>query len=314
MPGLRQRIRLPSGCSFSWIRAVDLRRRARLGRAGQTRLGRDVAAHDDRAGQAAALVVAGGGAVPVVAGTVELELGRAPRVVHEPEELRVAVARKNGAVGVLVVVVERDLDRAAVRQDQNSRVVDELVLRDPDLGGHRAVGPLLGVPDVPAAQDPAQRDPVLLVQLRYVDSSFGHESSPRVCCSPGHPQGLLAALSTRPPIVFRARGRCRDSARGAVRSKWSTVRCGSGTADALRPPRQRAATAPRRPASSVPPTACSSARALSSISSSSASGSEPATIAPPAPIASPPGAATSVRMTTLRSAVPLTPRKSSAPE
>ena len=64
----------------------------------------------------------------------------------------------------------------------------------------------------------------------------------------------------------------------------------------------------------MPPTASSTARAFSSISSCSASGSEAATIAPPDPICRPWGDATSVRMTMLRSAVPLTDRNPSAPE
>src|SRR4051812_50025828 len=111
-PSLRLRTQLPSSAPFESA-GVDLHRGAWLRGAVGARLGRDVPAHDDRAGQAASLVVAGRGAVPVVARPVELESGRALRVVHQPEEPGVAIARHDRAVGVLVVVDERDLDRAA---------------------------------------------------------------------------------------------------------------------------------------------------------------------------------------------------------
>src|SRR4029453_8795430 len=64
--------------------------------------------------------------------------------------------------------------------------------------------------------------------------------------------------------------------------------------------RHSCVTASSRAAASAPPTAASTARALSSISSCSAAGSDAATIAPPAPMRRPSGAATSVRMTMLR--------------
>src|SRR4051794_3079457 len=149
--------------------AVELR--ARLRRAVDASLRRGVAAHDDRGGQAAALVVARTGAVPVVARAVELERRRSLGMVHEPDEHVVAVARQDRTVRVLVVVDERELDRAPMRQDQDPGLVDQLVLRDADRGAHLAVGPLLGVPDGSAAEYPAQRHPVLLIQTRYVDGS-----------------------------------------------------------------------------------------------------------------------------------------------
>jgi len=55
-------------------------------------------------------------------------------------------------------------------------------------------------------------------------------------------------------------------------------------------------------------TASSSGWALSSISAYSSSGSDSITIAPPEPIVAPAAVATSVRMTMLRSAVPLSAR------
>src|SRR6478736_1184869 len=96
-------------CVLSW--AVGLDGRARLRRAVQARLGRHVPAHDDRSGQAPALVVAGRGPVPVVARPVELERGRPLGAVDQPEELGVPVARQDRTMGVLVVVDERELDR-----------------------------------------------------------------------------------------------------------------------------------------------------------------------------------------------------------
>src|SRR4051794_23018020 len=160
--------------------AVELR--ARLRRAVDASLWRGVAADDDRGGEAAALVVARTGAVPVVARAVELERRRSLRVVHEPDEHVIAVARQDRAVRVLVVVDERELERAPMRQDQDAGLVDQLILRDADRGVHLAVGPLLGLPDGSAAEDPAQRHPVLLVQTRYVDGSHQRCSS---CPMPG---------------------------------------------------------------------------------------------------------------------------------
>src|SRR5829696_6592789 len=128
-------------CSFPGPAAWGLR--ARLGRAVEPSLGRYLAAHDDRSGQTAALVVAGRGAVPVVPRSVELEGGGAPRMVHKPDELGVAVARQDRAVGVLVVVDELELEHAPMRQHDDSGLVDELVLGDPDRGVHLAVRSLL---------------------------------------------------------------------------------------------------------------------------------------------------------------------------
>ena len=56
---------------------------------------------------------------------------------------------------------------AAVGQDEDPGLEDELVLGDPDGGAHLAVGPFLGVPDVAAPENSAERRPVLLVQIRY---------------------------------------------------------------------------------------------------------------------------------------------------
>src|SRR5829696_105098 len=100
-----------------WLcRAVDLR--ARLGRAVEASLLRSIPLDDDRPGQAPALVVAGTGAVPVVPRAVESEVGRPARMVHQPDELVVAIARQDRAVGVLVIVEELDLDLAPMRQDE----------------------------------------------------------------------------------------------------------------------------------------------------------------------------------------------------
>src|SRR6476619_1188780 len=88
---------------------------------------RDVAQHDDDAGQSAAFVVAGGRAVPVVAGTVQVEGGPAARVVHQPDELPVAIARQERAVRVEVVVDELEVDITAVWHDQDLRIPAQLV-------------------------------------------------------------------------------------------------------------------------------------------------------------------------------------------
>ena len=53
--------------------------------------------------------------------------------------------------------------------DEDPRLIHQFVLRDPDGGAHRAVVALLGGPDGSAAEYSAQREPVLLVQTRYID-------------------------------------------------------------------------------------------------------------------------------------------------
>src|SRR2546423_13269348 len=68
--------------------------RLRLGRTVELGLRRGVPRDHDRSGQAPALVVAGRRSVPVVAGAVQLESGRPARMVDQPDELRVAVARQ----------------------------------------------------------------------------------------------------------------------------------------------------------------------------------------------------------------------------
>src|SRR5215207_10199576 len=146
-----------------WLsRAADLR--LGLGRPVQFRLGRSVPLHDDRRGETPALVVAGTGAVPVVPGAVQLEVGRPARMVHQPDELVVAIARQDRAMGVLVIVEELDLDLAPMRQDEDPRLIHQLVLRDPDRGAHLAVGSLLGAPDVPTSEYSTEGCPILLVQ------------------------------------------------------------------------------------------------------------------------------------------------------
>src|SRR5919199_3186159 len=92
--------------------AVDLR--ARLRRTVEPGFRRRVPLHDDRSGQAAALVVARARAVPVVPGAVERESGCALCLVDQPEELVVAVARQDRAVRVGVVVDELELELAPV--------------------------------------------------------------------------------------------------------------------------------------------------------------------------------------------------------
>src|SRR3954453_12959186 len=138
--------------------------RSRLRRGVEAGAGRRVAHHDDRADQAAALVVADVGAEPVVARAVEGDVDGAPRVVRQPDPLAVTVARYERAVGVLVVVDELDVEVAGVGQDEDRGVPDQLVGDDPDRGGHPAVRRLVGLGDVPGRQQPAQRPDVLLVQ------------------------------------------------------------------------------------------------------------------------------------------------------
>src|SRR3954453_11676933 len=116
-------------CSFA-VGVPGGRLRPGLGRGVQLGLGRRLALDDDRSGQAATLVISGTRAVPVIAGAVEVKRGRPLRVVHQPDELRVAVARQHGAVRVPVVVDERELDFAPVGQDEDPRVVHQFVLED----------------------------------------------------------------------------------------------------------------------------------------------------------------------------------------
>src|SRR6266568_1209163 len=87
-------------------------------------------------------------------------------MVHQPDELAVTVARQERAVGVHVIVDELELEIAAMGQDQDSRVPDQLIQRNPDPGMHAAVGPLLGAPEVSVGEQSAYRGPVLLAQLR----------------------------------------------------------------------------------------------------------------------------------------------------
>src|SRR5215207_9555466 len=158
-----------------WLsRAADLR--LRLGRPVQFRLGRSVPLHDDRRGETPALIVAGTGAVPVVPRAVELEVGRPARMVHQPDELVVTVARQDRAVSVLVIVEDLELDLARMRQYEDPRVVDQLVFKDPDGGAHLAVGSILGDPDSSAPEYSTERRPVLLVQPRYLGALLGNVS------------------------------------------------------------------------------------------------------------------------------------------
>src|SRR5947209_3606365 len=55
-----------------------------------------------------------------------------------------------------------------MRQDQDRGVPDQLIRRNPDPGVHTAVGPLLGVPEVPVGEQSAYRCPVLSAQLRQL--------------------------------------------------------------------------------------------------------------------------------------------------
>src|SRR3954452_4083221 len=84
--------------------------RARLVGAVESGFRRNVPQHDDHPGQPSAFVVAGRRAVPVVAGPVEVEGGPSARMVHQPDELPVTIARQERAVRVEVVVDELEVD------------------------------------------------------------------------------------------------------------------------------------------------------------------------------------------------------------
>src|ERR1700744_6222799 len=101
--------------------------RSWLGRAVETGLLRDLSPHDDGAGQAAAFVVAGAGAIPVVARTVEVEARRAPGIVLQPDELEVTIARQDGAVRVVVIVDDLELEVAPMGEDEEPRLKDQFV-------------------------------------------------------------------------------------------------------------------------------------------------------------------------------------------
>src|SRR5918998_6273976 len=136
-------------CRYSMVVIDCSSLRAWLRRAVEAGRRRHVAHDDDRADQAPALVVADVGAEPVLTGAVEGDVHGPPRVVRQPHPLAVPVARHQRAVGVLVVVDELDVQVAAVGQDQDLGVPDQLVGDDVDLGSHPAVPPFLGLTDVP---------------------------------------------------------------------------------------------------------------------------------------------------------------------
>src|SRR6185295_8798236 len=103
-------------------------------------------------------------AVPVVARTVQVERRPAFRMVHQPYEFSVAIARQERTVRVFVIVYDRQLDVAAVRHDQNGGIPAEFVLLDPDRRLHRAVGPLSGFSYGASTQNAAKGRVVLFVQ------------------------------------------------------------------------------------------------------------------------------------------------------
>src|SRR5437763_2375023 len=178
LPAKSLRVLKSTACPASTYSSVAINcssLRLRLGRTVELGLWRRVPVHDDRSGEAAALVVAGGRRVPVVAGAVQLECGRPARMVDQPDELRVAVARQHRAVRVLVVVDERQLEGPPVWQHEHAGLEDELVFRDPDRGLHLALWPLLSQLLLSAAEDSTQRRPVLLAQLgkRIAHTRFG---------------------------------------------------------------------------------------------------------------------------------------------
>src|SRR5689334_24954818 len=74
--------------------------RARLVGTVEASFRRNVAQHDDRPGQSAAFVVSGRRAEPVVARAVEVESGPSFRMVDQPDELPVAIARQQRTMGV----------------------------------------------------------------------------------------------------------------------------------------------------------------------------------------------------------------------
>src|SRR5918992_5113323 len=242
-------------------------------------------------------------------------------MVHQPDELGVAVARQDRAVGVLVVVDELKLEHAPVGQHKDAGLVDELVLGDPDRGAHLAVGSLLRLSDRSPAQQSTQRRPVLLVQGRF-DGSVNHgallvsvsglaERGPNTSAHTGIRKAYFSLPLDPTVIVFPEKGVRSESARScrSPRERHHSFAIGCRWLCPAQPP----AAASSRSSASVPPIAATTARAFSIISSCSASGSEAATIAPPEPICRPRGDATRVRMTMLRSAAPLTERNPNAP-
>ena len=80
-------------------------------------------------------------------------------------------------------------------QDEDPGLEDELVLRDPDGGGHLAVRSLLGLADGPPAEDPAQGGSVLAVQIRHIDDAG--------LCSRTHSSPLASELQRTLPNVRR---------------------------------------------------------------------------------------------------------------
>src|SRR5678816_1386515 len=107
-------------------------------------LGRSVAEDDNGPGQSAALVVAGGRAEPVVARPVEVEAGPSARMVHQPDEFPVAIARQESTMGVPVVIDELEIDVTSVRHNQNRGVPSEFIGVDADRGLHAAIRSLCG--------------------------------------------------------------------------------------------------------------------------------------------------------------------------
>src|SRR5690349_4488916 len=95
--------------TYSTVIACSLLR-AWLRWAVEAGLRRHVPHHDDGPGQSPAFVVARGRAEPVIARPIQVQGRPASRMVHQPDELPVAIAGQQRTVRVQVVIDEFELD------------------------------------------------------------------------------------------------------------------------------------------------------------------------------------------------------------
>src|SRR5690625_99379 len=138
--------------------------RPRLLGAVEAGLGRNFTPHDDGPGQPPPLVVSGRRAVPVVARSVQVELRRPPRMIHQPDEFLVTVARQQRAMRIVIVIDNLKFEITTVWHHQNRRIPRQFVRMDTNRRLHPPIGLLRGMGNVSGSQYLTDRCMILRVQ------------------------------------------------------------------------------------------------------------------------------------------------------